>query len=151
MPNTSSHAAGGPALLVLADGTTWPGRALGARGERTGEIVFNTSLTGYQEVLTDPSYQGQMVVMSQPHIGNYGTTRLDDESARAWVSGFVIRSASPVASNWRSTATLDEYLRAEGVAGITEVDTRALVRHIRTNGAQNAALSNVEPDAARLL
>ena len=139
------------ALLVLADGTTWPGLALGAEGERTGEIVFNTSLTGYQEVLTDPSYHGQMVVMSQPHIGNYGTTRLDDESARAWVTGFVVRSASPLASNWRSTATLDEYLRVEGVAGITEVDTRALVRHIRDHGAQNAALSNVEPDAARLL
>ena len=139
------------ALLVLADGTAWPGQALGADGERTGEIVFNTSLTGYQEVLTDPSYHGQMVVMSQPHIGNYGTTPLDAESARAWVAGFVIRSASPLASNWRSTATLDEYLRAEGVAGITEVDTRALVRHIRTHGAQNAALSNVEPDAESLL
>src|SRR5882672_2590426 len=90
-----------PALLVLADGTAWPGQALGAAGERTGEIVFNTSITGYQEALTDPSYHGQMVVMSQPHIGNYGTTRLDDESARAWVAGFVIRAASPLASNWR--------------------------------------------------
>ncbi len=139
------------ALLVLADGTTWPGQALGAAGERTGEIVFNTSITGYQEVLTDPSYHGQMVVMSQPHIGNYGTTRLDDESARAWVAGFIIRAASPLASNWRSTATLDDYLQAEGVSGITAGDTRALVRHIRTKGAQNAALSNVEPDPERLL
>jgi carbamoyl-phosphate synthase small subunit len=92
-----------------------------------------------------------MVVMTQPHIGNYGTTRLDDESARAWVAAFVLRAASPLASNWRSTASLDEYLRAEGVAAITEVDTRALVRHIRTQGAQNAALSNVDPDPVRLL
>src|SRR5258708_9354137 len=119
MSGTLSHAQRRPALLVLADGTTWPGLDLGAEGERTGEIVFNTSITGYQEVLTDPSYHGQMVVMSQPHIGNYGTTRLDDESARAWVAGFIIRAASPLASNWRSTATLDDYLQAEGVAGIT--------------------------------
>jgi carbamoyl-phosphate synthase small subunit len=138
-------------MLVLADGTTWPGLALGAEGERAGEIVFNTSITGYQEVLTDPSYHGQMVVMSQPHIGNYGTTPEDDESARAAVAGFVVRAASPLASNWRATGTLDDYLRAEGVAGITEVDTRALIRHIRTHGAQNAALSNVDPDPKRLL
>jgi carbamoyl-phosphate synthase small subunit len=138
-------------MLVLADGTTWPGLALGAAGERAGEIVFNTSITGYQEVLTDPSYHGQMVVMSQPHIGNYGTTPEDDESARASVAGFVVRAASPLASNWRATGTLDDYLRAGGVAGITEVDTRALIRHIRTHGAQNAALSNVEPDPERLL
>src|SRR5260221_8726710 len=118
------------ALLVLADGTTWPGQALGAAGERTGEIVFNTSIAGYQEVLTAPSYHGQLVVMSQPHIGNYGTTPEDEESARAAVAGFVVRAASPLASNWRSTGTLDDYLRSQGVAGITEVDTRALIRHI---------------------
>ncbi len=139
------------ALLVLADGTTWPGQALGADGERTGEIVFNTSLTGYQEVLTDPSYHGQMVVMSQPHIGNYGVSPEDSESARAWVAGFIVRAASPLASNWRATGTLDDYLRAEGVPAITGVDTRALVRHIRSQGAQNAALSNVAPDPVRLL
>ncbi len=138
-------------MLVLADGTTWPGLAFGAVGERTGEIVFNTSLTGYQEVLTDPSYHGQIVVMSQPHIGNYGSTVEDDESARAWVAGFVVRAASPLASNWRAAGTLDDYLRAQGVAGIAEVDTRALIRHIRTCGAQNAALSSVEPDPDRLL
>jgi carbamoyl-phosphate synthase small subunit len=151
MEQSSLPAKQRPALLVLADGTTWPGLALGAAGQRTGEIVFNTSMTGYQEVLTDPSYHGQMVVMSQPHIGNYGTTSADDESGRAWVAGFVVRAASSLASNWRALGTLDEYLRAQGVAGITEVDTRALIRHIRTYGAQNAALSNVEPDAARLL
>jgi carbamoyl-phosphate synthase small subunit len=140
-----------PALLALADGTLWPGQAFGALGERTGEVVFNTSLTGYQEILTDPSYHGQVVVMTQPHIGNYGTTADDDESARAWVSGLVVRAASPLASNWRATRTLDEYLAAHGVAGLTDVDTRALVRHIRTHGAQNAALSSLDPDPERLV
>jgi carbamoyl-phosphate synthase small subunit len=145
VPHTQS------ALLALADGTLWPGVAFGAVGERTGEIVFNTSLTGYQEILTDPSYHGQIVVMSQPHIGNYGVTADDDESAHPWLAGFVVRSASPVASNWRAVATLDEYLRQRGVAGIGEVDTRALIRHIRTYGAQNAALSSADLDPARLI
>jgi carbamoyl-phosphate synthase small subunit len=131
------------ALLALADGTVWPGLAFGAVGERTGEVVFNTGLTGYQEVLTDPSYHGQIVVMTQPHIGNYGANDEDDESHQPWVNGFVARAASPIRSNWRATQTLDEYLRAHGVIGITDVDTRALVRHIRTHGAQNAALSSV--------
>ncbi len=139
------------ALLALADGSLWPGWAFGAPGERTGEVVFNTSLTGYQEVLTDPSYHGQIVVMSQPHIGNYGTNLEDNESQRAWVAGFVVRSASPVASNWRATGSLDAYLCHHGIAGISGVDTRALVRHIRTQGAQNAALSSVDPDPERLV
>ena len=91
-----------PALLALADGTLWPGQAFGALGERTGEVVFNTCMTGYQEILTDPSYHGQIPVMTQPHIGNYGTNDEDDESDRCWVAGFVVRSASPVASNWRA-------------------------------------------------
>jgi len=134
------------ALLALADGTLWPGLAFGAHGERIGEIVFNTSLTGYQEILTDPSYHGQIVVMSQPHIGNYGTNAEDDESHRAWAAGLVVRSASPLASNWRAIQTLDDYLREKNVVGITEVDTRALVRHIRTHGAQNAALSSTNTD-----
>jgi carbamoyl-phosphate synthase small subunit len=140
-----------PALLALADGTLWPGQAFGALGERTGEVVFNTSLTGYQEILTDPSYHGQIVVMTQPHIGNYGAAADDDESGRAWVSGLVVRAASPLASNWRATRTLDEYLSAHSVAGLTDVDTRALVRHIRTHGAQNAALSSLDPDPERLV
>jgi carbamoyl-phosphate synthase small subunit len=140
-----------PALLALADGTLWPGLAFGAVGDRTGEVVFNTSLTGYQEVLTDPSYHGQIVTMSQPHIGNYGVAEGDDESDRAWVAGFVVRAASPLASNWRAAATLDDYLAGRAVVGITEVDTRALVRHIRTHGAQNAALSSTDPDPARLV
>ncbi len=137
-----------PCLLALADGTLWPGRAFGAIGERTGEICFNTGLTGYQEILTDPSYHGQIVVMTQPHIGNYGVNADDDESRRAWLSGFVVREASPITSNWRATQSLDHYLRERGVVAISDVDTRALVRHIRTQGAQNAALSsaNLQPD-----
>jgi carbamoyl-phosphate synthase small subunit len=135
----------------LADGTLWPGRAFGAIGERTGEICFNTSLTGYQEILTDPSYHGQIVVMSQPHIGNYGVNDEDDESQRAWLSGFVVREASPITSNWRATKSLDQYLRERGVVAISGVDTRALVRHIRTVGAQNAALASVDPQPERLI
>src|SRR5687768_10898522 len=110
-----------PALLALADGSLWPGVAFGARGERTGEVVFNTSLTGYQEILTDPSYHGQIVVMSQPHIGNYGTNPEDDESARAWAAGFVVRAASLTVSNWRADRSLDAYLRERGVVGLSEV------------------------------
>ncbi|HZY40567.1 MAG TPA: glutamine-hydrolyzing carbamoyl-phosphate synthase small subunit [Anaerolineae bacterium] len=132
-------------LLALVDGTLWPGRAYGAIGERTGEIVFNTSLTGYQEILTDPSYHGQIVVMTTPHIGNYGTNTDDDESDQAWAAGFVVRAASPISSNWRSTQTLDEYLRERNIVAITDVDTRALVRHIRTHGAMNAAISSANP------
>jgi carbamoyl-phosphate synthase small subunit len=123
------------ALLALADGTLWPGVAFGARGERTGEVVFNTSLTGYQEILTDPSYHGQIVVMSQPRIGNYGTNAEDDESANAWAAGLVVRAASPTVSNWRADRSLADYLRERGVAGMAEVDTRALIRHIRDHGA----------------
>jgi len=140
-----------PALLALADGTVWPGFAFGALGERTGEVVFNTSITGYQEILTDPSYHGQIVVMTQPHIGNYGANEEDDESQHAWVSGFVVREASPIASNWRANQTLADYLRERQVVGITDVDTRALVRHIRTHGAQNAAISSVNPNPERLI
>ncbi len=140
-----------PACLALADGTLWPGLTLGARGERTGEVVFNTSLTGYQEILTDPSYHGQLVVMTQPHIGNYGANAEDDESARAWAAGLVVRAASPVASNWRAAESLDDYLRARQVVAITDVDTRALVVHIRTYGAQNAALSSINIDPDRLV
>ncbi|CAG0933988.1 carbamoyl-phosphate synthase small subunit [Thermoflexales bacterium] len=140
-----------PCLLALADGTLWPGRVFGAIGERTGEICFNTGLTGYQEILTDPSYHGQLVVMTQPHIGNTGVNAEDDESQRAWLSGFVVREASPITSNWRATQSLDHYLRERGVVAISDVDTRALVRHIRTVGAQNAALSSVDPQPDRLI
>lgn len=139
------------ALLALVDGTLWPGQAFGSVGERTGELVFNTCMTGYQEVLTDPSYHGQIPVMTQPHIGNYGVNDEDDESHRSWVSGFIVRAASPIASSWRARRTLDEYLRARAVVGMTDVDTRALVRHIRTHGAMNAALSSVNTDPERLV
>jgi carbamoyl-phosphate synthase small subunit len=139
------------ALLALADGTLWPGVAFGGRGERAGEVVFNTSLTGYQEILTDPSYHGQLVVLSQPHIGNYGTNPDDDESARAWAAGLIVRAASPTVSNWRADRPLDDYLRERGVVGIAEVDTRALIRHIRDHGAQNAAVSSTNPDPAHVV
>ncbi|MCA9923493.1 MAG: carbamoyl phosphate synthase small subunit, partial [Anaerolineales bacterium] len=139
------------ALLVLEDGTLWPGRGFGAIGDTTGEIVFNTSITGYQEILTDPSYHGQIVTMTMPHIGNYGITSEDEESRRTWAAGFVVRSVSPIMSNWRAEQSLPAYLQAQGVVGITDVDTRALVRHIRTQGAMRAALSSSDPDPDRLL
>jgi carbamoyl-phosphate synthase small subunit len=139
------------ALLALADGTLWPGRALGKIGETSGEAVFNTGITGYQEILTDPSYHGQIVVMSQPHIGNYGANPEDDESDRAWAGGLVVRAASPVVSNWRSTQSLDAYLEERGVVAITEVDTRALVRHIRSQGAQNAAISSLRAEPEHVI
>lgn len=128
------------AYLALVDGSVWEGRAYGARGQRTGEVVFNTSMTGYQEVLTDPSYCRQIVVMTAPQIGNTGVNDDDDESARVWVAGFAMRRGSPTASSWRATGTLDDYLRARAVPGITDLDTRAVVRHLRDRGAMHGAL-----------
>jgi carbamoyl-phosphate synthase small subunit len=128
------------AVLVLADGTWFTGRPFGATGESLGEVVFNTSMSGYQEILTDPSYRGQIVTMTAPHIGNYGVNTLDVESDRVQVAGFVVRSVSRTASNYRSTSTLSEYLEAAGVVGISEVDTRALTRHIRDEGAVMGAV-----------
>lgn len=139
------------ALLALADGTAWPGFAFGAVGERAGEIVFNTAMTGYQEVITDPSYYGQIVVMTAPHIGNTGINIEDGESRKAWLSGFVVREASRRVSNWRAEVALGDYLRDQGVIGITGVDTRALVRHIREKGAMNAVISSTELDPAALV
>jgi carbamoyl-phosphate synthase small subunit len=138
-----------PALLALEDGSTWPGVALGAIGERAGEVIFNTAMTGYQEVLTDPSYYGQIVVMTAPHIGNTGVNLEDEESAKPWLSGFVVRAASPRVSSWRANASLDEYLRDHGVVGITGVDTRALVRHIREAGALRGVICSADPDPQR--
>lgn len=140
-----------PALLMLEDGSQWPGFGFGAIGDRTGEIVFNTSLTGYQEILTDPSYHGQLVTMTSPHIGNYGVTTEDDESDRIWAAGLLIRRLSPVVSNWRAEQCLADYLSERDVIGITELNTRALVRHIRTHGAMRAAVSSSDPDPDRLL
>jgi carbamoyl-phosphate synthase small subunit len=137
--------------LALEDGSVWPGAALGAIGERAGEVIFNTAMTGYQEVLTDPSYYGQIVVMTAPHIGNTGVNFEDEESVKPWLSGFVVRAASRRVSSWRATASLDEYLHDHGVVGITGVDTRALVRHIREAGALRGVISSADPDPQRLI
>ena len=131
-----------PALLALEDGSLWTGTGFGATGDTTGEVVFNTSMTGYQEIITDPSYHCQIMVMTAPQIGNTGTTPEDDESDRAWVAGFVVRELSPLTSNYRSRQPLDAYLKERGVVAIQDVSTRALVKHIRTHGAMRAALSS---------
>jgi carbamoyl-phosphate synthase small subunit len=140
-----------PALLALEDGRTFRGRSWAAEGEACGEMVFNTSMTGYQEVLTDPSYAGQIVCMTYPLIGNYGVNQADEESARPWVEGFVVREASRVASNWRLDETLDDYLRRWKIVAIEGIDTRALVRHIRDKGAMRACISTVDLDEASLV
>jgi carbamoyl-phosphate synthase small subunit len=141
----------GSALLVLEDGRAFRGRAWGAPGEVCGEMVFNTSMSGYQEVLTDPSYAGQIVCMTYPLIGNYGVTEKDAESSRPWVEGFVVREASRMASSWRAEETLDAYLKRWNIVAIEHIDTRALVRHIRDKGAMRACLSSVDTDEASLL
>src|SRR5918911_153740 len=140
-----------PALLALEDGRTFRGRAWGAEGEVCGEMVFNTSMSGYQEVLTDPSYAGQIVCMTYPLIGNYGVNAADAESSRPWVEGFVVREASRTASSWRAEETLDDYLKRWNIPAIDHVDTRALVRHIRERGAMRACLSSVDLDEASLV
>jgi carbamoyl-phosphate synthase small subunit len=129
------------AMLVLEDGRAFRGEAFGARGERRGEVVFNTSITGYQEILTDPSYAGQIVVMTYPHIGNYGINGEDVEARSVFLEGFVVRELSPTVSNWRAVGSLDDYLKAHGIVGISGIDTRALVRHIRDKGAMRACLT----------
>lgn len=139
------------AILALEDGCTWTGRAFGALGEITGEVVFNTSMCGYQEILTDPSYAGQIVVMTYPHIGNYGTNARDEEADRPYVQGFVAREFSATASNWRSEESLEAYLKRHGIVSISEVDTRALVLHIRSRGAMRGVISSVEHDPEKLV
>jgi carbamoyl-phosphate synthase small subunit len=140
-------------LLALEDGKTFEGVGFGAEGVQTGEIVFNTSMTGYQEILTDPSYHKQIVTMTVAHVGNTGVNLEDVESEKIWVSGFVVRSLSPLVSNWRNTGTLDEYLKSQNVIGLSEVGTRALVRHIREKGAMRAAIAHGEAaeDGAALI
>jgi carbamoyl-phosphate synthase small subunit len=135
----------------LEDGRTFRGRSWAADGESCGEMVFNTSMTGYQEVLTDPSYAGQIVCMTYPLIGNYGVNHEDEESARPWVEGFVVREASRVASNWRSEEPLDTYLKRWSIVAIEGIDTRALVRHIRDKGAMRACLSTIDTDPASVV
>lgn len=129
------------ALLVLEDGRTFHGTSFGAEGETFGEIVFATGMTGYQETMTDPSYRRQVVVLTAPHIGNTGWNQEDDESGRIQVAGLVIRDRSPIASNQRSTGTLEDQLRAQGIVGISDLDTRALTRHIRERGAMRVGIS----------
>ena len=137
-------------LLVLADGTVFEGEVLGARPENgiaTGEVVFNTALTGYQEIITDPSYAGQLITFTYPHIGNYGVTALDNESARPFTRGVIVREMARRRSNWRSETDLDSYLRASGVPGIGGIDTRRLTRHIRDAGAMPGAFGTAGESA----
>ena len=137
------------AKLALEDGTVFTGLAFGAEGTTTGEVVFNTSMTGYQEILTDPSYCGQIITMTYPEIGNYGVNPEDVESLRPHLSGFVVRNVSEIASNFRSNETLDDYLKKMGIVGISNIDTRALVRRTRSQGAMKGVISTetLEDDA----
>ncbi len=139
-----------PAALVLRDGRVFRGEALGATGEAWGEVIFNTAMSGYQEILTDPSYRGQIVAMTYPLIGNYGLNAEDVESRRPWVNGFVVKEASAAPSNWRGKISLDAYLKAHGIVGIQGIDTRALTRHLRDQGALDGIISSVDVDEARL-
>src|SRR6202158_3980705 len=140
-----------PAILALEDGTVFTGRSFGAPTERSGEVVFNTALTGYQEVFTDPSYAGQIVILTNPQIGNYGTSSADNESRGPYIEGLVVREFSPIASNWRSDATADSFLTRAGVPIVSDLDTRALVRHLRTRGVMRGVLSSVETDGQKLV
>jgi carbamoyl-phosphate synthase small subunit len=141
---------GQPALLVLEDGRHFRGRSFGATGQTFGEAVFNTGMTGYQETLTDPSYRRQVVIMTAPHIGNTGINDEDAESARIWVSGFVVRDPARRSSSWRAKRSLDEELVSSGVVGISGVDTRALTRHLRERGAMRVGISTTELDPQAL-
>jgi carbamoyl-phosphate synthase small subunit len=139
------------ALIVLEDGRTFLGESVGAYGTTVGEICFNTSMTGYQEVLTDPSYRGQIVVMTYPLIGNYGVNSLDGESVHPHVRGFVVGELSLIASNWRATGSLDDYLKNWNICGIQGVDTRSLTKHLRVRGAMRACLSSEIKDPGEAL
>jgi len=134
------------AILALEDGRIFRGKGFGAPAERTGEVVFNTALTGYQEIFTDPSYAGQIVVLTNPQIGNYGTTPSDDESSQPYIEGLVVREFSPISSNWRSTQVTDEYLEKNNVPVVADVDTRAIVRHLRANGVMRGVIATFAKD-----
>jgi carbamoyl-phosphate synthase small subunit len=139
------------ALLALADGKFFEGVAFGAEGEAAGEVVFNTSMTGYQEILTDPSYDGQLVAMTYPQIGNTGVNPEDVESRRPFMRGFIVKDYSAQPSNWRATQSLHEYMKANGIVGIHAIDTRALVRHLRDHGAQEGIISTANLNAQELI
>ena len=133
------------ALLALADGTVFPGTSIGASGSTTGEVVFNTAITGYQEILTDPSYARQIVTLTYPHIGNYGVNEADVEAAKVYAAGLIIRDLPLVASNFRTSLTLSDYLKRENTVGIADIDTRKLTRILRTKGAQNGCILALQP------
>ncbi|MHC4324472.1 MAG: carbamoyl-phosphate synthase domain-containing protein, partial [Planctomycetota bacterium] len=132
------------AILLLEDGTVFEGTSFGATGLKCGEVVFNTSMSGYQEILTDPSYNEQIITMTYPLIGNYGTNKVDWESKKIFAAGFIVKENCDYPSNWRNTDSLDYYLKANNVVGLEGIDTRALVRHIRTKGAMRGIISSTE-------
>jgi carbamoyl-phosphate synthase small subunit len=138
------------AILLLNDGRLFEGKQLGYSGETTGEVCFNTGMTGYQEILTDPSYCSQIITMTSPHIGNYGINEEDIESDKIQVSGFVVKEESLIASNWRSKVSLNDYLKNNKIVGIQDIDTRALTRHIRDHGAMNGIISAIDSDVDSL-
>ena len=139
------------ATLALEDGRIFAGEGYGAPGECLGEVVFNTSLTGYQEIATDPSYAGQIVVLTNPQIGNYGTNQADNEAAKPYIEGLIVREFSAVSSNWRSEQVTDEYMERYKVPVLADIDTRALVRHLRTHGVMRGVISTAETDPAKLV
>ena len=139
------------AVLALEDGSVFEGSSFGAPAERAGEVVFNTAITGYQEIFTDPSYAGQIVILTNPQIGNYGTSAEDNESARPYIEGLVVREFSPIASNWRSDELAREFLDKQNIPVVSEIDTRMLVRHLRTRGVMRGVLSAIETDGKKLV
>lgn len=139
------------ALLALEDGLYFRGKSFGAQGEAFGEIVFNTSLTGYQEILTDPSYTGQIVTLTYPMIGNYGTTIQDSEAVRVYAEGLVVREMTEIPSNWRNQFSLPDFLKNQGIVGISDIDTRQLVRHLRDHGTKRGVISNIDLNPETLI
>src|SRR5918911_830428 len=138
------------AVLALEDGRIFRGKGYGAKGECYGEVVFNTSITGYQEIFTDPSYTGQIVVLTNPQIGNYGANEYDCEAGHPYIEGLAVREFSPLASNWRSEETADHFFAHAGIPVIAEIDTRKLVRHLRSRGVMRGVLSTIDPNADAL-
>ncbi|MHC4753131.1 MAG: carbamoyl-phosphate synthase domain-containing protein, partial [Planctomycetota bacterium] len=138
------------AILLLEDGTVFEGISFGAKGQKCGEVVFNTSMTGYQEILTDPSYNEQIITMTYPLIGNYGTNKADWESRRIFAAGFIVKENCDYPSSWRNTESLSDYLKANNIVGLEGIDTRSLVKHIRTQGAMRGIISSTEFDIKSL-
>src|SRR5271156_5707352 len=139
------------AILALEDGRVFRGKGYGAKGECSGEVVFNTAITGYQEIFPDPSYSGQIVVLTYPEIGNYGANTSDNESVKPFIEGLIVREWSSVASNWRSEESAEKFLEQAGVPVAAEIDTRALVRHLRTRGVMRGVLSTGNASAPELI